>query len=142
MNMKDLKEYIIETVNKKFEDLPKDIQKSCMQLTQICKDSIFKDISLKESDFEENEVYFVNDNFVNTKDAIDKFWRNKDRDDIKYLKSINIDTQLQLRLECEGLDEQPFVLIGFDDNKDISCISMSEEIKYLLLNDEAFNSIY
>ena len=140
--MKQLNEYIYEALDKKFEDLSKDIQKSCMQLTQICKDSIFKDISLTESDFEENEVYFVYDNFVNTKDAVDEFWRNKDRDDIKYLKSINIDNQLQLRLECEGLDEQPFILIGFDENKDISCISMSEEIKYLLLNDEAFKSIY
>ena len=140
--MKQLTEYINEALDKKFEDLPKDIQKSCMQLTQICKDSIFKDISLKESDFEENEVYFVYKKFVNTKEAIDDFWRNKDRDDIEYLKPICIDTQLQLRLDCEGLDEEPFVLIGFDENKDISCISMSEEIKYLLLNDEAFESIY
>ena len=140
--MKQLTEYINEVLNKKFEDLPKDIQKSCMQLTQICKDSIFKDISLKESDFDENEVYFVYKKFVNTKEAIDDFWRNKDRDDIEYLKPICIDTQLQLRLDCEGLDEEPFVLIGFDENKDISCISMSKEIKYLLLNDEAFNSIY
>lgn len=140
--MKQLTEYINEVLNKKFEDLPKDIQKSCMQLTQICKDSIFKDISLKESDFDENEVYFVYKKFVNTKEAIDDFWRNKDRDDIEYLKPIYIDTQLQLRLDCEGLDEEPFVLIGFDENKDISCISMSKEIKYLLLNDEAFNSIY
>lgn len=140
--MKQLTEYINEALDKKFEDLPKDIQKSCMQLTQICKDSIFKDISLKESDFEENEVYFVYEKFINTKEAIDDFWRNKDRDDIEYLKPICIDTQLQLRLECEGLDEEPFVLIGFDENKDISCISMSEEIKYLLLNDEAFESIY
>ena len=140
--MKQLTEYINEVLNKKFEDLPKDIQKSCMQLTQICKDSIFKNISLKESDFEENEVYFVYKKFVNTKEAIDDFWRNKDRDDIEYLKPICIDTQLQLRLECEGLDEEPFVLIGFDENKDISCISMSKEIKYLLLNDEVFKSIY
>ena len=140
--MKQLTEYINEALDKKFEDLPKDIQKSCMQLTQICKDSIFKDISLKESDFDENEVYFVYKKFVNTKEAIDDFWRNKDRDDIEYLKPICIDTQLQLRLDCEGLDEEPFVLIGFDENKDISCISMSEEIKYLLLNDEAFESIY
>ena len=140
--MKQLTEYINEVLNKKFEDLPKDIQKSCMQLTQICKDSIFKDISLKESDFDENEVYFVYKKFVNTKEAIDDFWRNKDRDDIEYLKPICIDTQLQLRLECEGLDEEPFVLIGFDENKDISCISMSKEIKYLLLNDEVFKSIY
>ena len=140
--MKQLTEYINEVLDKKFEDLPKDIQKSCMQLTQICKDSIFKDISLKESDFDENEVYFVYKKFVNTKEAIDDFWRNKDRDDIEYLKPICIDTQLQLRLDCEGLDEEPFVLIGFDENKDISCISMSKEIKYLLLNDEAFNSIY
>ena len=136
--MKELKEYICEALYKKFEDLPKDIQKSCMQLTQICKDSIFKDISLKESDFEENEVYFVYKKFVNTKEAIDNFWRNKDREDIKYLKSINIDNQLQLRLDCEGLDEEPFVLIGFDENKDISCISMSKEIKYLLLTDEEY----
>jgi len=140
--MKQLIDFINEALDKKFEDLPKDIQKSCMQLTQICKDSIFKDISLKESDFEENEVYFVYKKFVNTKEAIDDFWRNKDRDDIEYLKPICIDTQLQLRLECEGLDEEPFVLIGFDENKDISCISMSEEIKYLLLNDEVFKSIY
>lgn len=140
--MKQLIEFINEALDKKFEDLPKDIQKSCMQLTQICKDSIFKDISLKESDFEENEVYFVYKKFVNTKEAIDDFWRNKDRDDIEYLKPICIDTQLQLRLECEGLDEEPFVLIGFDENKDISCISMSKEIKYLLLNDEVFKSIY
>lgn len=140
--MKQLIEFINEALDKKFEDLPKDIQKSCMQLTQICKDSIFKDISLKESDFEENEVYFVYKKFVNTKEAIDDFWRNKDRDDIEYLKPICIDTQLQLRLDCEGLDEEPFVLIGFDENKDISCISMSKEIKYLLLNDEAFKSIY
>lgn len=140
--MKQLIEFINEALDKKFEDLPKDIQKSCMQLTQICKDSIFKDISLKESDFDENEVYFVYKKFVNTKEAIDDFWRNKDRDDIEYLKPICIDTQLQLRLECEGLDEEPFVLIGFDENKDISCISMSKEIKYLLLNDEVFKSIY
>ena len=140
--MKQLTEYINEVLNKKFEDLPKDIQKSCMQLTQICKDSIFKDISLKESDFDENEVYFVYKKFVNTKEAIDDFWRNKDRDDIEYLKPIYIDTQLQLRLDCEGLDEEPFVLIGFDENKGISCISMSKEIKYLLLNDEVFKSIY
>ena len=140
--MKQLTEYINEALDKKFEDLPKDIQKSCMQLTQICKDSIFKNISLKESDFEENEVYFVYKKFVNTKEAIDDFWRNKDRDDIEYLKPICIDTQLQLRLECEGLDEEPFVLIGFDENKGISCISMSKEIKYLLLNDEVFKSIY
>lgn len=140
--MKQLIDFINEALDKKFEDLPKDIQKSCMQLTQICKDSIFKDISLKESDFEENEVYFVYKKFVNTKEAIDDFWRNKDRDDIEYLKPICIDTQLQLRLDCEGIDEQPFVLIGFDENKDISCISMSEEIKYLLLNNEVFKSIY
>lgn len=140
--MKQLIDFINEALDKKFEDLPKDIQKSCMQLTQICKDSIFKDISLKESDFEENEVYFVYKKFVNTKEAIDDFWRNKDRNDIEYLKPICIDTQLQLRLDCEGLDEEPFVLIGFDENKDISCISMSKEIKYLLLNDEAFKSIY
>lgn len=139
--MKNINQYLMEkfklnSKNSGFESLPEDIKQSCKELTNVAKQTIFKGLKFEESDFRKNEVYFIDDKFVGTFESINDFWSHRN-DKIKYLESISTQVTVQLRLNCQGLDEQPFINVVFapKNGEKISTISVSEEIKYLLLHE-------
>ena len=113
-------------------------EEACKELADICKETLFKDINLKEEAFKDvnndpNKFLITNPKYFN-KDSAEEFFGERSG----ILKAAIHCTQSGNFYEIElsglkGLDSDPFVSVSLNDDGSIANIVMSKYIKEWLI---------
>jgi len=136
--MKNLKDIILEKLiinkdTKLSERKPENKEEeACKVLANICKETIFKGIKLKEKDFTKNGQLCKVDRAFNKDEKYAKEFYNK-RASVLNFSISTTDSKTLKSIELKGNFDQVFVTVQLDDDEEITNVLMTSNIKNWLL---------